>query len=115
MGELLPYWTWRIDHRIEREGWRNRPGTKDRRRNHTVTEYLRSNFHFTTSGSFDTAGLEHTLKVMGADRVLYSVYYPYEDSREANDWFEALALDEADKRKIGFDNAARLLKLWLKL
>ena len=49
--------------------------------------------------------------MIGADRVLYSVDYPYEDSREANDWFEALALDESDKRKIAYDNAARLLKI----
>ena len=111
MGELLPYWAWRIDHRIEREGWRNRPETKDRQRKRTVTEYLQSNFYFTTSGSFDTAGLEHALKVMGADRVLYSVDYPYEDSREANEWFEALALDDSDKRKIAYDNAARLLRI----
>ncbi len=48
---------------------------------------------------------------MGADRILYSVDYPYEDSREANDWFEGLSLDEGDKKKIAFDNAARLLKI----
>ncbi|MGO9572401.1 MAG: amidohydrolase family protein [Desulfomonilaceae bacterium] len=111
IGELLPFWTWRIDHRIEREGWRDRPETKDRPRKHTVTEYLCSNFYVTTSGYFETAGLEHTLKVIGADRVLYSVDYPYEDSREANNWFEALALDESDKRKIAYDNAASLLKI----
>jgi predicted TIM-barrel fold metal-dependent hydrolase len=111
MGELLPYWTWRIDHRIEREGWRNRPETRDRQRKYTVTEYLKSNFYITTSGSFDTAGLEHALKVVGADRILYSVDYPYEDSREANDWFEELSLGEGDKKKIAFDNAAGLLKI----
>ena len=55
--------------------------------------------------------MEHTLKVMGVDRVLHSVDYPFEDSREANDWFEGLTLDENDKRKIAYDNAARLLKI----
>lgn len=111
MGELLPWWAWRIDHRIECEGWRDLPATKDRPREHPVTHYLRSNFHVTTSGYFDDAALRHTLGVVGADRVLYAVDYPYESCREANDWFESLAIDDATRRKIAHENAARLLKL----
>lgn len=111
MGELLPWWAWRIDHRIGREGWRDLPATRDRPLKHTVTHYLRSNFYITTSGYFETAALQHTISVVGADRVLYAVDYPYESCREANDWFESLAIDETTKRKIAHENAARLLKL----
>ncbi len=111
LGELLPWWAWRIDHRIEREGWRDLPATRERPRRQTVTEYLRSHFHVTTSGYFDTPALEHTVRVLGSDRVLFAVDYPYESCREATAWFEALAMNDSDKRKIAYDNAARVLKL----
>lgn len=111
MGELLPWWAWRIDHRIEREGWRHMPATQGRPRQHTVTHYLRSNFHVTTSGFFDAAALRHTLDVMGPDRVLFAVDYPYESCREASLWFDSLELDDVTRQKIAHGNAARLLNL----
>jgi 2,3-dihydroxybenzoate decarboxylase len=111
LGEMLPFWAWRIDHRIEREGWRDHPATKERVRKHTVTDYLRSNFYVTTSGYFETTALHHAISVMGVDRVLYSVDYPYESCHEANEWFESLAMEDNDKKKVAYNNAAHLLKL----
>lgn len=111
MGELLPWWAWRIDHRIEREGWRNLPATGDRPRKHTVTHYLRHNFFVTTSGFFDDAALRHTLDAMGADRVLFAADYPYESCREAGAWLDSSEIDDATRQKIAHGNAARLLHL----
>src|ERR1700678_2372406 len=39
LGELLPFWAWRIDHRIKREGWDQWAGEHGRPRKLTVTEY----------------------------------------------------------------------------
>jgi 2,3-dihydroxybenzoate decarboxylase len=111
LGEFLPLWAWRIDHRIKREGWDKWVADHQRPRKLTVTEYLRRNFYVTTSGMFDTDTLKHTVSVMGADRVMYAVDYPYESTTEANEWFESVDLDPAAKRAIGYLNAARVLKL----
>jgi 2,3-dihydroxybenzoate decarboxylase len=51
-------------------------------------DYLRENFYVTTSGTFRTQGLQHTLSELGTDRVLFSVDYPYESMREISEWFD---------------------------
>jgi 2,3-dihydroxybenzoate decarboxylase len=48
---------------------------------------------------------------VGSDRVLYSVDYPYETVKEQNDWFDNLPISETDRRKIGRENALKLLRL----
>jgi 2,3-dihydroxybenzoate decarboxylase len=111
MGELLPFWAWRIDHRIEREGWDTWAGEHGRPRGLTVAEYLRRNFFVTTSGVFDTDSLQHAIRAVGSDRVLYAVDYPYESTTEANRWFESLELDERVKEAIAYGNAKRVLGL----
>ncbi|WP_414168399.1 amidohydrolase family protein [Streptoverticillium reticulum] len=105
MGELLPWCSWRLDHRLALD-----PGDK-LPLGRTVTEYLRRNFYVTTSGYFHTPSLEYAVGILGADRVLYSVDYPYESCEEAGTWFDKLDLPEDLLHKIAFDNAARLLKL----
>ncbi|KTD62119.1 amidohydrolase family protein [Legionella spiritensis] len=104
MGEMLPFWAWRMDHRIKLEGW-----FKDLPCQRLITDYLTSNFYITTSGFFHTPALQHALAVMGIDKILFSVDYPYEDSKQASDWFESIPLNDDDKYKIAYGNAARLL------
>lgn len=111
MGEIAVYWAWRIDHRIRREGWDEWERQNGKSRRLTVTEYLRRNVWITTSGVFDTAGLRHAVEVMGAERVLYSVDYPYESTLEARDWFNSLDLPAEQRDMIAQGNARRILKL----
>jgi 2,3-dihydroxybenzoate decarboxylase len=42
---------------------------------------------------------------------MYSVDYPYECYKEANEWFKTLDYDPALLQAIAYDNAKRLLKL----
>ena len=112
MGEMLPFWCWRIDHRIQREGWDGETAAQNGRpRLLTVTEYLQRNIYITTSGFFNTPALDHLLKVMSSDRVMYSVDYPYEDLAEANEWFKTLDYAPDLLQAIAYDNAKRLLRL----
>jgi 2,3-dihydroxybenzoate decarboxylase len=46
-----------------------------------------------------------------SDRILYSVDYPFEDMGLAADWFDRAAISDADRLKIGRDNAQRLFRL----
>lgn len=111
MGEIVVYWAWRIDHRIKREGWDEWERENGKARSLSVTEYLRRNVFITTSGMFDTAGLMHALDVMGPERVLYSVDYPYESTVQARDWFNALSLPADQLEMIAAGNARRVLRL----
>jgi 2,3-dihydroxybenzoate decarboxylase len=45
---------------------------------------------------------------VGADRVLYSVDYPYEDMGEAAEWFDNAPISEPDRFKIACGNARQL-------
>ena len=112
LGELLPFWCWRTDHRIRLEGWDGEVAAGNGRpRKLSVTEYIQRNIYATTSGVFYTPALEHALKVMGTDHVMYSVDYPYEDYREANEWFKTLDYPADVLQAIAYGNAERLLKL----
>ena len=51
---------------------------------------------------------------MGADRVMFSVDWPFEDVGEGAHWFDKADIGEADRGKIGRDNAIKLFKLKLK-
>ena len=48
---------------------------------------------------------------MGADRVMFSVDWPFEDVGEGCGWFDKAAISDADRAKIGRDNAMKLFKL----
>jgi 2,3-dihydroxybenzoate decarboxylase len=76
-----------------------------------VTSYLRENFYITTAGHLRTQAFINTLLEVGSDRVLYSVDYPYESVKEQNVWFDGLPISETDRRKIGRENALKLLGL----
>ena len=104
LGETLPYNIWRIDNRMLK--------AHDRvDLDHPLVSYLTRNFSITTSGHFCTPSLQAALAVMGEERVLFSVDYPYDEMPQGSAWFDALELPEDLHRRIGRDNAVRLLSL----
>jgi len=106
MGEGLPYSMWRIDHR---NGWVKAPPAYPAKRK--LAEYFQENFHLTTSGNFRTQTLIDAILEIGADRIMFSTDWPFENVDHAADWFDAASISEADRIKIGRTNAARLFKL----
>jgi 2,3-dihydroxybenzoate decarboxylase len=104
LGEMLPYNIWRFDHRVTK-----RPREIPAKRR--FGEYLRSNFYVTTSGNFHTPTLTCAIAEMGADRVLFSVDYPFEEVVDAAAWFDKAEISEGDRVKIGRTNAAALFKI----
>jgi len=75
-----------------------------------MSQYLWENFYFTTSGTFRAQALTDVILEAGADRVLYSVDYPYEDMAEATNWFDNASISEPDRRKIAYSNARQLFR-----
>jgi gamma-resorcylate decarboxylase len=106
MGENLPFALWRVDNA---NAWiANRHTYPAKRR---MRDYFRDNFHVTTSGNFHTPALLNTMLEVGADRIMFSTDWPFENIDHAAIWFDACPISENDRLKIGRTNARRLFKL----
>jgi len=103
LGEGIPANLWRLDHRNEWMGKRHAYAAKK-----WVADYMRANFWLTTSGNFATAALIMCMTEMGVDRVMFSTDYPFEDIAQSVEWFDNVAISEADRLKIGRTNALKL-------
>jgi len=106
LGEGIPVQLWRIDGR---NGWMNAPHNYPAK--HGVAHYFRKHFYLTTSGNFHTPSLVNAVTEMGADHVMFSVDWPFEDVGQGCDWFDKAEIGEAERAKIGRDNAVKLFKL----
>jgi uncharacterized protein len=77
----------------------------------SVDEYFRHNFHVTTSGSFTLPPFQCALEVVGIDRLMYSVDYPFSPNTRGRDFLNALNLADTDYAKLTHGNAEALFKL----
>jgi 2,3-dihydroxybenzoate decarboxylase len=121
MGEILPWWADRFDHRLCIYKNELNQISKNILKNDklpifkipklTLREYLKQNIYVTTSGWFSDSALKYVIDVMGIDRVLFSIDYPYEEQKIASDWIDNLDLPLEQKEKIAYKNAAKLLKI----
>ena len=102
LGEMLPFIAFRTDRYYGLGG----SGGGDLAK--LPSDYLRDNFFVTTSGNFSPPAMACTLSVLGADRVMFSVDYPMDDNVEGADFLAAYPMSEADRRKVGYENALRL-------
>ncbi len=76
-----------------------------------VEDYFLQQMYTTPSGMFTLPPFLLTLQIMGADRIMYSVDYPYIQNEQARTFLENAPLSPADKEKIAHGNAERVLKL----
>ena len=106
LGEALSFFIDRIDRRVTYI-----EEMMDPRLEHPPSYYLRNNFYFTTAGAFDTLALQNAIGVLGVERILFSIDDPFETFADAVDWFETAPFSPEDRRRIGYENASRLLRL----
>ena len=106
LGEGLPFNMWRVDNR---NGWVKAPKSYPAKK--PLAEYFQQNFWLTTSGNFRTQTLIDAMMEIGADRILFSTDWPFENVDHACTWFDATSISEADRLKIGRTNAVDLFKL----
>jgi 2,3-dihydroxybenzoate decarboxylase len=102
LGEMLPFAAYRIDRYYGLGG----DGARTLQR--LPSDYLRSNFHVTTSGNFCAPAFACTLEVMGADRVMFSVDYPMDDNQTGAEFMASYPMDDATRRKVSAENAIAL-------
>jgi 2,3-dihydroxybenzoate decarboxylase len=108
LGEHIPFDMWRINHWFEDV---KKPLGLNKTCKKTIREYFAQNIWITTSGNFSTPTLDLCLTEVGADRILFSIDYPFENFHDACSWWDAITLNDIDKKKIGKGNAAKLFKL----
>ncbi|NBC36521.1 amidohydrolase family protein [Novosphingobium sp. FSY-8] len=110
MGEALPYWLYRLDY-MHQAGVRSKRYERLKPLKKTIAEYMRSNVLVTNSGVAWEPAIKFCQQVVGEDRVMYAMDYPYE--YEA---YEVQAMDNMDmtpalKKKFFQSNAERWFKL----
>ena len=110
LGEGLPYWLFRIDfmHGASVRSGRYASQPKLERK---ASEYLRENFFYTTSGMAWTPPIRYVQDVMGMDRLLYAMDYPYQFVPEEVNVTDELPISYEDLKAFYQTNAERVFKL----
>lgn len=101
MGEMMPFILDRMDYSGREFGHLDFDVSK------TVLDHV----YITTSGVFSTAAFLCALTTFGADRILFSVDYPYSSAVPAMRWFDSVPITPDDRIKMLHGNADRILKL----
>lgn len=102
MGEMIPFFLARISAAVSRAA----KGLQ-----HSIEDYFHRNVYITTSGLFTAPPLYLALAVVGADRIMFSIDYPFSSTEQGREYLDKLYLAPADFAKITHGNAERLLKL----
>ena len=106
MGEALPFWIYRIDYMHQATVRSKRyPFMKPLQK--TILEYLRSNVLITTSGVAWAPAILFTQQVVGEDRVMYAMDYPYQFHADEVRTHDNLDIPLATKKKLMQTNAER--------
>jgi predicted TIM-barrel fold metal-dependent hydrolase len=76
-----------------------------------VIDYFHEHFYVTTSGYFTLPPFLCALQVAGADRLLFSIDYPFSPNVVGQQFLNSLPINATDTAKISYGNAKRLLKI----
>ncbi|MGA3295118.1 MAG: amidohydrolase family protein [Candidatus Acidiferrales bacterium] len=107
MGEGIPYWFYRLDFMHARV----RIDFGRLKLKLLPSEYFKRNFYITTSGMNWDPPLRYCIEVMGADRIMWAIDYPYQDHPDAVEFMDAARISEKEKHAIYHENAERLFKI----
>ena len=110
LGEGLPFWLFRIDY-MHRSmvASRRYPGAGPL--THPPSHYLKNNVWVTTSGMQWAPAILFCQQVLGVERVLYAMDYPYQFVPEEVKVTDELPISAADRVKLYQANAERVFRL----
>lgn len=100
-GEMVPFFLSRLDQALLQSVTRLE---------RTITETFRENVYVTPSGIFDYPQLKFCIDVLGADRIIHSVDYPFILNDGALPFIENAPIAQNEKELIAYKNAERLFK-----
>ena len=101
-GEMVPFYLQRLDDMLPQEV----TGLSC-----SITETFKQHVYVTPSGMMNLPHFEFIHKVVGPDRILYSVDYPYLNLAGARRFLETLPVSQKEKEKIAYRNAKELFRM----
>lgn len=109
-GEALPFWLYRIDHM---HGAAVRSGRHPRLKKleKKPSDYMKQNIYITTSGMAWEPVISYCQSVLGMDRVLYAMDYPYQFIPAEVQVYDDLPISNEDKKRLYQTNAETLFML----
>ena len=110
MGEALPFWAYRLDYMHRATVASNRyESVKPLKKK--PSDYLRENFYITNSGVAWEPAIKFTQSLIGVDRVLYAMDYPYQYAVEEVVAMDNMQMSAQDKKKFFQSNAEAVFKI----
>ena len=110
MGEALPYWLFRLDYMYRATlNSKRYPHWKPLRG--LPSDYMRRNIYVTCSGMPWGPAITFAQQVLGAERVLYAMDYPYQFVASEVAACDDIAMSAADKKKFFQTNAEQVFHL----
>ncbi|MEO6040914.1 MAG: amidohydrolase family protein [Croceibacterium sp.] len=108
--EGLPFWLYRTDY-MHKAGIRSQRYERLKPLQHDLFHYMRTNVLGTCSGLPFAPAIKLMIEVMGEDRVMYAMDYPYQYVPEEVRWMDDLDIAPGQKKKFFQTNAQRWFKL----
>ena len=108
--EGLPFWLYRTDY-MHKAGIRSQRYPRLKPLQHDLFHYMRHNVLATCSGLPFGPAIKTMIEVMGEDRVMYAMDYPYQYVPDEVRWMDDLDIAPAQKKKFFQTNAERWFKL----
>ena len=109
-GEALPFWLFRLDYMhgatVNSHRYAHMKPLKKQ-----ISDYMRENVYVTSSGVPWSPAITFCQNVLGADRVLYAMDYPYQFVAEEVIASDQMAMSDADRKKFFQTNAQRVFGL----
>jgi 2,3-dihydroxybenzoate decarboxylase len=110
MGEALPFWAYRLDYMHRATVLSNRyESIKPLRKK--PSDYLRENFFITNSGVAWEPAIKFTQDIVGVDRVMYAMDYPYQYAADEVTAMDNMAMSAEAKKKFFQTNAESVFKI----
>ncbi len=111
LGEGLPFWFFRLDFFHRANVASNRYPNVKKLKKPNLSDYLRENVWITISGMAWQPPILYCQQVLGIDRVLYAMDYPYQFVPEEVKVTDTLPINPAAKKKFYQTNAEKVFDL----
>jgi 2,3-dihydroxybenzoate decarboxylase len=109
MGEALPFWLYRLNY-MHQATVRSQRYDNVKPLKHDLFYYMRNHVYVTTSGMAWEPAILYTQQILGEDRVLYAMDYPYQYEPDEVRTHDLAAMSDTTRKKLMEDNARRIFK-----
>ncbi len=110
MGEALPFWAYRLDY-MHQATVKSQRYESIKPLHKKPSDYLKENFIITNSGVAWEPAIKFTQSVIGVDRVMYAMDYPYQYAVDEVTVMDNMQMSDEDKKKFFQTNAQRVFKI----